>query len=126
MRIKVSLFETVNVTTPDEFVVPTNCLRTVNCVSLTPLLVSVKRVLIVVFGNLNNAIFFSASFNLATVSVSKPNTSPKPASVPSSKIMLSPESPLEVSVPSKIICPTSPEVSKTKSNSKVFDQNHHP
>ena len=75
---------------------------------------SVKRVLIVVFGNLNNAIFFSASFNLATVSVSKPNTSPA-ASVPSSKIMLSPESPLELSVPSKIICPTSPEDSKTKS-----------
>ena len=33
---KVSFVPAVNVTAPDEFVVPTNCLRTVNCVSLAP------------------------------------------------------------------------------------------
>ena len=117
--MNVSLLPAVNVTTPDELVVPTNCLRTVNCVSLTPLLVSVKRVLIVFFGNLNSATFFSGLFNLATLKSSKPKTSLASTvasfTVPDSKIILSPASPLLELVPSRIICPVSPVSSRTKS-----------
>ena len=110
----------MNVTTPDEFVVPINCLRTVNCVSLTPLLSSVKRVLIVLFGNLNSATFFSGFFNLATLMSSNPRTSKAPDTVPalivpSSKIMLSPASAFVALVPSRISCPVSPVGSGTTS-----------
>ena len=60
----VSFEPALNATTPDEFVVPTNCLRRVNCVSVKPEFLVVKSVLITLFGSFSNALFLSASVSL--------------------------------------------------------------
>ena len=54
----------LNETTPDELVVPINCLRTVYCVSVKPEFLVVKSVLTTLFGSFSNALFLSASVSL--------------------------------------------------------------
>ena len=107
-----------NVTTPEEFVVPIKFFRTVNWVSLAPAFVSVNKVLIVAFGNLNNAAFFSGDFNLATLMSS--NTSSLPVSATVSKRRLPPASAPAASVPSNAIAPLTPVDSKTASAVKSW------
>ena len=71
----VSFEPALNVTTPEALVVPTNCLRTVYCVSVAPALSVVRSVLITCFGNLNRALFFCVSLSRATLLVSNSITS---------------------------------------------------
>ena len=107
---KVSFVPAVNVTAPDEFVVPTNCLRTVNCVSLAPEFVAVKCVLTGLFGILNIETFFSGSISLATLIGSSPTFEE-----PSSSFNLLFSSTAFSSVPSSIILPSSSISAITKS-----------
>ena len=104
------LIEAVNVIAPDEFVVPTNCFLTVNCVSLAPSFVAVNSVFTGAFGSLNTDRFFSGLISFATLCVSRVTLVEL-----SSSINFSAASVAFASVPSSNILPSSSVSAKIRS-----------